>query len=70
MSIRSAMRVLTDEQLLAVHDQAQQTISHRLQSGYTNIIGNAEKQARAAEREIIARGRFEDARNHIPRRTT
>ena len=67
MSLRAAMRVLTDEQLLAVHEKAQGTVTNRLLTGYTTILGSPARQARAAEREIIARGRFQDARNHTMR---
>lgn len=67
MSLRGAMRVLTDEQLLVVHEKAQSTVTHRLLTGYTNILGSPARQARAAKREIIARGRFHDARNHTTR---
>ena len=64
MKLRTAMRVLTDGQLLAVHENAQKHVVVGLQNDYVlSTVGYA-RQARAAEREIIARGRYADARNH------
>lgn len=59
------MRVLTDDQLLEIHDNAQKTIARRLLQGYASITAEYTRQAKAAEREIIARGRYVDAKNHI-----
>lgn len=66
MGLRAAMRVLTDDQLLAVHDNAQKHVADRLKTGHTSILAGYARQARASEREIIARGRYGDARNHAP----
>ncbi len=58
------MRALTDEQLHAVHEHAQQKVAERLVTGYADITREYSRQARAAEREILSRGHFTDAKNH------
>ena len=65
MSLKGAMRALTDGQLLVVHENAQADVARRLRNGHASIVGSAVRQARAAEREILARGQFEDARNRV-----
>lgn len=69
MSLRGAMRVLSDEQLLATHDQAQAKVIFCLTNGYESVVGGHVRRARAAEKEILSRGRFSDARNHTERST-
>lgn len=56
------MQALTDEQLHDRHTMAQNQVAYHLANGHENIMGSWVRQAHAAQKEILARGRFANAK--------
>ena len=58
MSLRQDFNVISDDQLVKIHERAQAEVADCLSGGFLTLTAKYTKIAKAAERELRSRARF------------
>lgn len=58
MSLRKDLSVVSDAQLVRIHERAQAEVSDCLNGGFVTLTAKYTKIAKAAERELRSRDRY------------